>query len=225
MTYFNAAPPLQEASNHAVRARYYVIPRWIYDNFTHSYSLSEIHEYGKLRKVTSVSDLAELEIYSRSLFSDTCLANLEFYGLSSFVYDDVESSVPVDMPKLTDDERNEVKFTIGSLINSEAVRHQALNRLRSISSPNGALGDCYAVDSFGNFPQSSVGEEKLPYEIVVREDCIYIIVEEGFISFFEKGPERLTFLRDVLKEAYKIFPYKQVNCSIWFIRYLQALRA
>lgn len=47
----------------------FVVPQWIFEAFTRRFSLSEIHEYGKLRQVASIQDVAQLEIYTNTLFN------------------------------------------------------------------------------------------------------------------------------------------------------------
>ena len=206
---------------------YFVIPGWIFDAFTRRFSLSEIHEYGKLRQVASIEDVAQLEIYANTLFSGVAFQSsgsygfqdIEFYGLSSLIFGDRERTDNVDLPKVTEDERHEIQSTLKLFLSSESAKHEALNRLRSVDEGEA----CELVSALG-FPQSSESAEQVPYRVVTREDCLYIIVEEGFLSHFEGKAARLAFLTQVLKAAYAIYPLEVVNRSVWYSHYVQALR-
>jgi len=198
---------------------YFVIPDWIFDAFTRRFSLAEIHEYAKLRQVASIQDVAQLEIYTNTLFNKAGLKDIEFYGLTSLITPDRSRGDSVDLPKVTEDERIEIQSTLNLLVDSESAQHEALNRLRAVDQ-----GEQYALDCAVGFPQSNESAEQVPYRIITREDCLYIIVEEGFLSHFEGKAARLTFLAQVLKAAYAIYPLEVVNRSVWYSHYVQALR-
>jgi len=198
---------------------YFVIPGWIFDAFTRRFSLSEIHEYGKLRQVASIQDVAQLEIYVTALFNKGGLGDIDCYELSSLIFGSHSRIDNVDLPKVTEEERIEIQSTLKLLLKSEAARHEALNRLRNVErGEEGCL-----IASLG-FPQSSESADQVPYRIITREDCLYIIVEEGFLSHFEGKAARLAFLTQVLKAAYAIYPLEVVNRSVWYSHYVQALR-
>lgn len=198
---------------------YFVVPQWIFEAFTRRFSLSEIHEYGKLRQVASIEDIAQLEVYRTHLFNKSGLGDTEFYRISSLVFDNWERGDNIDLPKVTEDERNEIQSTLYVLLRSENVKHEALNRLRDVDA-----GEDSCLEAVLLFPQSGESAKQTPYRVVTREDCLYIIVEEGFFSHFEGKAERLTFLAQVLKAAYAIYPLEVVNRSVWYSHYVQALR-
>jgi hypothetical protein len=209
----------QMTSSPYAHPSYFVIPGWIFDAFTRRFSLAEIHEYAKLRQVASIQDVAQLEIYTNTLFNKAGLKDIEFYGLTSLISPDRSRGDSVDLPKVTEDERIEIQSTLNLLVDSESAQHEALNRLRAVDQ-----GEQYALDCAVGFPQSNESAEQVPYRIITREDCLYIIVEEGFLSHFEGKAARLTFLAQVLKAAYAIYPLEVVNHSVWYSHYVQALR-
>lgn len=223
MSYGESVASLTSGNNEAlVTPSYFVVPSWIFDAFTRRYGLAEIHEYGKLRQVASIEDVAHLEVYRKHLFgqiNQQGLGDTEFYGISSLVFDQEMRVDSVDLPKITEDERSEIQSTLSILLRSENVKHEALNRLREVDL---GYGSCIEASLF--FPQSGENTKETPYRVVTREDCLYIIVEEGFLSHFEGKAARLAFLTQVLKAAYAIYPLAVVNRSLWYAHYVQALR-
>lgn len=196
----------------------FILPQWIYQAFTAKFNLVEIHEYAKLRQVVSALDVAHLEILRSKLFERA------FKDQPGFGYYDVDSFIErsykntAKQPVLTEQDESEIRTTIRYLLNDETTVKDALSRFKKIED-NGV--DCIACGS--SFPTLPETQDKVPYRVVLLQDTLYIIVEEGFLSFIEGETERLAFLTQVLKSAYAVAPIQIVNRSVWYRQYLDAL--
>ena len=199
----------------------YVLPSWIYNVFTSKFNLMEIHDYGKLRQVVSLEDVAHLEILRLRLFSQKAFldkSNINISNIGSFIE---KASYSVgDRPRFTEEEAKEISSTIRYMIQDDRVVKEALERLKAI--PDGTESLSWVSS---DFPVKEKEQSPCFYKIVCVASTLYIIVEEGFLSHIEEQANRLVFLTQVLKSAYAINPIRIVNCSIWYNQYLQALRA
>lgn len=199
----------------------YVLPSWIYNVFTSKFNLMEIHDYGKLRQVVSLEDVAHLEILRLRLFSQKAFldkSNINISNIGSFIE---KASYSVgDRPRFTEEEAKEISSTIRYMIQDDRVVKEALERLKAI--PDGTESLSWVSS---DFPVKEKEQTPCFYKIVCVASTLYIIVEEGFLSHIEEQAHRLAFLTQVLKSAYAVSPIRIVNCSVWYNQYLQALRA
>ena len=199
----------------------YVLPSWIYNVFTSKFNLMEIHDYGKLRQVVSLEDVAHLEILRLRLFSQKAFldkSNIDIPDIGSFIE---KASYSVgDRPRFTEEEAKEISSTIRYMIQDDRVVKEALERLKAI--PDGTESLSWMSS---DFPVKEKEQTLCFYKIVCVASTLYIIVEEGFLSHIEEQAHRLAFLTQVLKSAYAVSPIRIVNCSMWYNQYLQALRA
>lgn len=199
----------------------YVLPSWIYNVFTSKFNLMEIHDYGKLRQVVSLEDVAHLEILRLRLFSQKAFldkSNINISNIGSFIE---KASYSVgDRPRFTEEEAKEISSTIRYMIQDDRVVKEALERLKAI--PDGTESLSWVSS---DFPVKEKEQTPCFYKIVCVASTLYIIVEEGFLSHIEEQAHRLAFLTQVLKSAYAVSPIRIVNRSVWYIQYLQALRA
>lgn len=199
----------------------YVLPAWIYRIFTSKFNLMEIHDYGKLRQVASLEDVAHLEILRLRLFGQKALldkSNVSISDIGSFIE---KASYSVgDRPRFTEEEAKEISSTIKYMCQDERVVKEALGRLKEI--PDGMDGLSWVSS---DFPVKQKDDSPCFYKIVCVASTLYIIVEEGFLSHIEEQAHRLAFLTQVLKSAYAVCPIQTVNRTVWYNQYLQALRA
>ncbi len=199
----------------------YVLPSWIYNVFTSKFNLMEIHDYGKLRQVVSLEDVAHLEILRLRLLSQKAFldkSDINISDIGSFIE---KASYSVgDRPRFTEEEAKEISSTIRYMIQDDRVVKEALERLKAI--PDGTESLSWMSS---DFPVKEKEQTPCFYKIVCVASTLYIIVEEGFLSHIEEQAHRLAFLTQVLKSAYAVSPIRIVNCSVWYNQYLQALRA
>jgi len=203
----------------------YILPVWVYKAFTSKYSLGEMQEYNKLRQILPLEDVAHLEILrNHALKSIKGNGGVDYFcgELRSFIY-----------PSYYEGETNkaqstanyaEIRSSVNLLVDTPSVVNEAMGRLKVVSRDD----ECVAVSGYGSLATSNPATEvadKLPCRIVALNSTLYIIVEEGFLSYLEKSAGRLAFLSQVLKAAYAVFPVRMVNSSMWYQQYLRALAA
>lgn len=224
MTYVSNSPlpGLEDQSrfNFEQAVRIYALPAWIYKSFTAKYPLSEIHTYGKLREVASIVDVAQINILTNMLECDghfsvaKTAGDRMYYPLDSVI----ESSFwKVKRNTVTDEERAEIVGTVCFYTNDAGVKASLVDRLK-VHDDGMAL--CEA--SFG-FPLQAEEPESTPFKVVVLNNSLYIIVEEGFLSYMENLGNRKAFLTQVLKSAYAVAPVGIVNRSVFYEQYVKAL--
>ena len=198
----------------------YVLPAWIYRIFTSKFNLMEIHDYGKLRQVASLEDVAHLEILRLRLFGQKAFldkSNVSISDIGSFIE---KASYSVgDRPRFTEEEAKEISSTIKYMCQDERVVKEALNRLKEI--PDGMDGLSWVSS---DFPVKQKDDSPCFYKIVCVASTLYIIVEEGFLSRIAGKAARLTFFQQVLKAAYAALPISTVNRSVWYRNYVHALQ-
>ena len=196
------------------RFKSHVLPSWIYEAFTRKYSLGEIHDYAKLRKVLSLEDIAHLEIYAERF---TLSTSVDIGWLDSVI--EARRATGADA-RLTSKEASELSSTIDVLMQDQHVVEEAMGRLKALPKNS---SDCFSVGL--GFPDKVNDEEVPPYKVVTLQHSLYIIVEEGFLSRIGGKAARLAFLTQVLKAAYSISTIKVVHQTEWYRQYVQALKA
>ena len=215
----NAPVPFGEEAPESVAegVKIFLLPSWVYSAFTSKFSLNEIHTYSKLRQVLGLEDVAHLEVVRKEVLKALFTAESDAYSVYA------ESFLCPHSNELTEDERKEVQVSVDLMVKTPSVVKEALDRLRLLPD-SGAL--CEAADRATSIEESQAqSETKLPCRIVVMNQSLYILVEEGFLSSLEGGKHRLIFLTQVLKAAYAIFPIRVVNRSVWYPLYIRALAA
>ena len=192
----------------------YLLPSWVYSAFTAKFSLNEIHTYAKLRQVLGLEDVAHLEIIRQKVLK--AIVTTEDYTPYA------ESFTNPHSAEMTAEERMEVKVSVEPMVGTPSIIKEALGRLRAL--PDSCDGDvvCCATTAEESAAQNEV---KLPCRIIVMNQALYILMGEGFLSSLEGGKHSLTFLTQVLKAAYAIFPIRMVNRSVWYPLYIRALAA
>ena len=202
----------------------FLLPSWIFNAFTAKHNLMEIHNYGKLRGVVSVTDLAHLEVIRTSLFKKSQIAHLNEkdlgYTLRSLVNDGYYFSVS---EALTESQRAEIEGTVNYLTMQPEVIEEAISRLKKVESNELGCEAIAACDNYWKLLDSKTESEEPLYRIVNSQDKLYIIVEEGFLSQLENKVNLKAFLTQVLKSAYAIAPIPVVNSSLWYMQYLNVL--
>ena len=199
----------------------HMLPVWVYQAFTSKYNLADIKNYSRLRQVLPLEDVAHLEILRRHALKALDGANECDYisGLRSFIYPEYWDSE--NGPQVTTAGYAEVTSSVNLLVDTPSVVQEAMSRLKVVSQGN----ECEVIDGLASVNPATEVASKLPCRVVALNSTLYIIVEEGFLSYLEKSTGRLAFLSQVLKAAYAVFPVRMVNSSMWYQKYLKALAA
>lgn len=203
----------------------YILPAWVFETFTSRFNLSEIHTYAKLRQVMSIEDLAHLEILRREALK--CASKGSYPQLDEMAFRSLISTYSCfgqNVLEITPKEMAEVESSVNLLVSTPSVIAEAMDRFRTLKT---SRGDCLASDSSELDKSSIPPTEELSTHCraVVLNTTLYIIVEEGFLSYLEGDAGHLAFLSQVLKSAYAVLPVRMVNRSPWYKQYLTALAA
>lgn len=218
-----ATPELCDPIRNSLRI--FLVPDWIFKSFTAKYNLMEIHEYGKLRSVVSANDVAHLEILRLSMFSKMEQSKLGVgelgYSLRSFIQDCLYGDAAVELA--TDQHRIEIRNTVEFLVRQPDVIEEAVNRFKKLEPINSC--DVVEAGSYWSLLDTQADDTVPLYKLVVSNDKLYIVVEEGFLSQMENKVNLKAFLTQVLKSVYAIAPISVVNATLWYKLYLDVLAA
>lgn len=212
------------------RLRLYVIPAWIQKSFMRKYSLTEIHDYSKLRQVASLNDIASMLVVNDWLFREPEIRNgtrIEIYS-TQFFNMGVDMSSPSDCmnaPVLTDEEYTEYRSSIVPCLNDAMFRSSVMARFRVPEGEPGQLSADATCHSVFDVKHRTIGADpaELGFRVESASDSLYIFVEEGFLSRVATDAARLSFFQQVLKAAYAVLPIKAVNQTEWYRSYVHAL--
>lgn len=221
MAYVSNSPEeTQGASSLSEGIEIFIMPKEVYSAFTSKYSLSEIFEYSKLRKILSREDLARLEILRNKVWE-------KFMGQIDYWYEGMEIASLINRNRYklssqqTDDERREVENSINVMVQSAALGQEVSDRLNVKNGNDDCALECVTTATSVTKPEP----EHEPWRIFSDTTALYIIVEEGFLTYLEKRERKLAFLSCLLKAAYAVFPIRMVNSTTWYKQYLEALAA
>ena len=183
--------------------------------FMARYPLSDLFDFTKVREVLSLEDVARVEILrtkmSRLLTNDSGCD----YMLESFITLPKEFTVNRTVQNM-----NEITGSVNLLVQTPAL-HADVDAYLKPSDDDARLG-CEPICATS--ATSEEGQINHP-RIIILNDAIYILVEEGFGRDLDKPGKRLAFLSRLLKSAYAIYPVQMVNGSQWYKQYLRALAA
>lgn len=201
----------------------YLVPEWIALPFTRKYNLVDIHDYGKLRTVASLEDIAQMEVLTSCLFKNAGSPAVSFSDPAEF--SSVVGRYHSDKKGLTPEQCTEYDVTVQALMKQPDIVKNALNRLRGLSTDHPdsdfACSDLLPVMS-RDAPSEGLAKS---YRVILINAALYIMVEEGFLGYLKEKANRLAFLTDVLKSAYAVSPIRVVNSSPWYKQYVEALSA
>lgn len=220
--------PKSDFESYRNQFRQFIIPAWIYKAFARKFSLAEIHDYGKLRQVASLQDVASLCVTNAHLMTEPEVRRTTVSGENDSVYTTPPFKLhgggdAIGAPCLTDEEYSEYKASILLYERDESFRRTVMARYRDLKD---GMSNCVEASPIGYQPDRLEGTDpaSLGYRIEVVNDSLYIIVEEGFLSRIADDAARLTFLQRVLKAAYAALPISAVNQTVWYRYYVRALQ-
>jgi hypothetical protein len=175
-----------EIINNSSQTSVVFIPEYIHKALLRNkFNTMDLKDYGKIREVLSLEDLATLEKFQSSEI-------LAAYCGSSFQYS-----------FKTPEEKNEFERSVVTLSKTEEIKSSITAYLRN---------------------ESSLTSDKVPYQFIVLNDQISIIIGEGFLSHVEKSGNRLDFTKDILKLLYTKNSISNVSTTSTFKNYLLGLQ-
>lgn len=205
--------------------RTFIVPAWIHRAFTRKYSLSEIHDYGKVRQVASIQDIGALVVTNCFLTQEKEVRNGSRHELDMYSFFNVKNydGRAMNQPVPTDEQYSEYKASVALYEQDESFRRTVMARYRDTDS---SASECIEVFPLAFVPGVSLGidPKSLGYRIEFVNDSLYIIVEEGFLSRISGKAARLSFFQQVLKAAYAALPISTVNLSVWYRNYVHAIQ-
>ena len=209
--------PLREYDPSAIDTtalRSFFVPSWIYDRLVSKFNLVDIHDYSKLRELTSVKDIAHIESLS-SVLSSKLANNFSLYSSFQFL-----SSVGTEtLAKRTEEQQREIDTTVRFLIEDRDTVNEFMSKIK-----DGQEDDLHGLDEAVEMPRSLAPEEKtLPYRIIQVNSTLYIVVERGFLEVFDSQQDTLDFLSAFLKSALAVLPVRVVNSTPWYEAYVKTL--
>lgn len=216
--YDTAYPYYGEEPEHAheiePQPSFYVLSESVYHAFVQRYSLNEIHDYEKLRKVASLQDMAQLELLRDRLLQNKPQEGYRWgatpWGLTSPIV-----GVENFHPRLSEDQRRELDQVRQYLVADPRLIQEMASLYWAVKDPEQCEVICDA--------SARSKAPDLPYEVIKGPSSIYIVVREGCFTFIEPKPARLAFLVQVLKAAYTLYPISQVNRTQWYNEYVSVL--
>lgn len=192
----------------------FVLPSAAYTAFSGKFNLADIHDYGKLRNVLSVKDIAEAIIVNQDLVQKS-----SFWNKGNSIEGYSGTSSLLEHNKLTGDQRLEVDSTLYHYVYDKKFVEETLNSY-VVEKDGGGVGLVEGADFSGDKKSTQV-----PYKVSIVGSSLYIIVEEGFLSFFTEKVLWLDFLRRVLKAACAVADINKVNGTEFYAQYVAALVA
>lgn len=202
----------------------FVIPGWLWKNFTNRYSANEFFEYSKLRSVCSTDDVAEL-IALNSYFESDILRDPNGRDCAADFYF-TESVLNKSVKPLTPDEQNELTVTVSAKAYLRQTVDSVVNRLKSVDENRGSEAWVSSEPELsGHRDENQHNTFSAYYDVLSANGGIYIVVEEAFLSKLSEKTNRLDFYTRVLETAYGIYPVATVNATSWYRQYAQALKA
>lgn len=181
----------------------YVLSETIFRAFMSRYSLSEIHEYEKLRKVASMEDIAILEQLRRIISFNYENMGDSIIGL--FGYCGIH-------PTMTEEQEKEYKMISRSYVDRPEFKARVMRLFKPMN-----------TDSPEAIPEGYVPPKS--YRILSGPNSIYIVVGEGVLDSLNTQPFQHQFLKDLLKEAYGVASLCQVNKTAWYRQYVKTMLA
>lgn len=197
-----------------------VVHSSIFNRFTKRFSIEEFNSYEKVRQICSLDDLA-MNVLIGNMIDE------KFSGwLVSTVGYDHKFIDPCFMTAMTPEQRSEWNRVLSFHTKQSGV----IDTATAFLSPKKYMEEKgIKANTFDSLVVSDVGYigkrevATLPYRVVVYQNSIYIVVEEGFLEQMEDKASKLKFISDVLKTAYSVMPINTVNRSQWYSVYLDTL--
>ena len=191
----------------------YLLPGSIYRLFTKKYNLMEIHEYGKLRQLVSLRDIAMLNVLAKKFLVSASHSALKKVASS---YNGAFSPLFENQAACSEVEFAEQQTTVKYLEEDPSFIQEVMNRYT------------YQEENTSTVCGSSVGVAPVPkedpgYRIVILNNALYIIVEDDFLKKTTKTSQVRGFLTQFLKSAYSILKIQEVNTTAWYRQYLEVL--
>lgn len=197
-----------------------VVHSSIFKRFTKRFSIEEFNSYEKVRQICSLDDLA-----MNVLIGDMIDQHFNKWLVSSTGFDH-KFIDPCFMTAMTPEQRSEWNRVLSFHMKQSNV----IDSANAFLSPKKYMEEKgIKLDRFDSEVVSDVGyigkreEATLSYRVVVYQNSIYIVVEEGFLEQMGDKTSKLKFISDVLKTAYSVMPINTVNRSQWYSIYLDAL--
>ena len=192
----------------------FVLPSTAYTAFSSKFNLADIHDYAKLRSVLSIKDIAEATVVNNEL----CQKAPHWENGSSLGSYSRTSSL-LQSQKLGEAQSLEIDCTLYHYLNDKSFVKNVLESYRI--KPEGGLCEVASADDFPSGKKCT----DVPYKVSIVGSSLYIIVEEGFLSFFKEKVLWLDFLRRVLKAACAVADINTVNGTEFYAQYVAALVA
>lgn len=209
--WYNDQPLAQESTLSPLKV--YLLPNSIYMLFTKKYNLMEIHEYGKLRQLVSVRDIAMLNVLAEKLLANASHSALKKLDAN---YDSSVSFLFENKAEGSEAEFAERQSTVKYLETDPSFIQEVMNRYM-YREENESIG-CDCAGGVVPLPKEDPG-----YRIVILNNALYIIVEDDFLKKTAKTPQVRAFLTQFLKSAYSILKIQEVNATPWYRQYLEVL--
>lgn len=193
----------------------FVLPSAAYAAFSSKFNLCDIHDYTKLRSVLSVKDIAEAVVVNQSLCS-----KVDFWDKADIGYGYSGTASLIRYDGLNESDRLEVDSTLYHYLYDKGFSETVIASYRNNKDENS--GCC--VEESADFPTGKKSTD-VPYKVSIVGTSLYIIVEEGFLSFFKEKALWLDFLRRVIKAACAVADISTVNGTEFYAQYVAALVA
>lgn len=185
-----------------------IMTRGFFKAFTKRYSIQKVSDYKALRDIGSIETLAFEE-------NIACVFNTEINKkLKQSPWLHGLLSNPVFYTQTPSEEERLDRAALQAV----CVASSAKTALDYLTTKEDELA-CVACEFESIIPE----RPSQPYEIVIYEGNIYIIVEEGILAQLEGKTFQLDFLRAVLKALYSLERIHNVNRGSWYRSYIEVL--
>ena len=195
------------------------VPEWLHRAFTKRHSLTEIHDYAKLREVASKEDVAFVMSFGDAMYKIVDRERDEEWP--AWLYQLIDYR---DQRQMSDDQWVELQQTVLPMARADATVTACKNFLQGVKKDS--TNEPAAIGEPGSDKDAQTQKERaesMKCRIVSGVDRLYIIVREGFSRDLEDPVSRLIFFRTVLKGLYARHSLATVNSSGWYRAYMAAL--
>lgn len=196
-----------------------VIHDTLFRRLTEKYSIATIDSFKALRDIASLEDLAFNQQLCTQISKTLDGWLISSLSLKHYYVD------PDFQTLLTDADEVELS-NINHLSNHDTSIISAVSFFLSpekYKKDNNIIDDGEATCCpSSDFKRPTV--DKVPYRVVTYRNNIVIVVGEGFLKYLEELSAKKSFVTDVLKSAYSLYPLNAVNETDWYALYLKTLQ-